>query len=100
MLALRRFHRANDCEFIRDAGALWHQLTKMDARQFCGNAAEGSAGWPAGLRVPRLELAGSTAEPEQDTMLLLAFGLLRECGQRKEAAPAHQGKRARARDAL
>src|SRR5688572_9799728 len=45
----------------------------MHARYLGGDGGKGPAAWAAGLRVPRLKLAGRAAKPQQDAMFLRLF---------------------------
>src|SRR5262249_27407701 len=88
MLARFRLHRTNHRQAVGDARALRHKLAEMHARQLRGDAAEWTAIDAVRFRVPRFELAGCAAEPEQDAMLLFALGLFGQGLQRKESVPA------------
>ena len=50
----------------------------MDAGDLRGNAPKRSAGGPAGLGIPGLELARRAAQPEEDAVLLRFLRFLRE----------------------
>src|SRR6188768_1760890 len=100
MFARLGLHRANHRQLVGDAGTTWHQFAKVDARELGGNAFEGSAVNAAGFGVPRFELAGGAAKPEQNTVLAALLCVLRESREGEEAAPTHHGERPGSRQAL
>src|SRR5580700_10783904 len=73
VFGLFRLHRADDGKLIRDTRALRHQAAKVDAWNLRWNALEWTAVDAFRLGIPGLELAGSTAEPQQYAVLLLPF---------------------------
>lgn len=70
MLGLRRLHAAHDIQFVRNARALRHERGKVNAWSFSRQASEWAAARAARFRVPRFELAGRPAEPQESAMLL------------------------------
>ena len=85
------FHRANDGELVGDGGALWQEFGEVGAGDVCGDGFERSAGGGAGFGVPGFELAGSAAEPKEDTVFLFLLGDPGEGGSAEEAGEAHAG---------
>ena len=62
----------------------------MDAGNFRRDAFEGAAVNAVRFRVPRFELAGCAAKPEQDTVLALTAGRFRENLGSEKAAPTKE----------
>ena len=85
MLRLRRLHRADDVELVGDRGAVRHEGREVQAGDIRRRASERAAAGPAGLRIPSLELARGTAQPEKDAALLGAFCLRGKNGIVKQA---------------
>ena len=69
-------HRTDDGQLIGNGGTLRHQFTEMNPRQFGRDTSKRPARDPSWFGVPGLELAGGSAQPEQDAAFLLLFGNL------------------------
>jgi hypothetical protein len=89
-------HRPNYGELVHDRRALWHQLGNLKPSDIRRYRAKGATGDPFGLRVPGLELRGSTTQPDYDAVLLLFLGFICDgfiCEQTFKAKQACCGTR-------
>jgi len=86
-----RLHRTDDGEFVGDGGALGEKLGKVSSGDLGGDAFEGTTGDGPGFGIPGFELAGPTAEPEKNAVLLFLLGDFGEGGSSKESGPTHGG---------
>ena len=85
------FHRSDNGELVGDGSALGEEFGKVGAGNVSRDAFEWAAGTHAGFGVPGFELAGTTAEPEEDAVFLFPLCDLSEGWCAEESAPAHAG---------
>ena len=86
-------HGADDGKLVGDRGTLWEEFGKVGAGDVCGDTFKRAASRGSGFWVPSFKLAGATAEPKQDAVLLFFLGYLSESRRSEEAGETHRGDR-------
>lgn len=100
MIQFHRAERADDGGVLAQPFChLRHQLADVDSRNTGLDGLKRTAGVGAGLGIPRLELAGTAAEEDEDRMFLILLQLLdhgrgSERVQAQSTACEHPGHRA------